>query len=39
MTKEVLIKVVIPGWMKRTGPEAKAFFNQHLAPHAGFSLP
>jgi TRAP-type C4-dicarboxylate transport system substrate-binding protein len=39
MTREVLTKVVIPGWMKRTGPEAKAFFNQHLAPHAGFSLP
>lgn len=39
MTKEVLTKVVIPGWMKRTGPEAKAFFNQYLAPHAGFSLP
>ena len=38
-TKEVLTKVVIPGWMKRTGPEAKAFFNQYLAPHAGFSLP
>ena len=39
MTKDVLTKVVIPGWMKRTGPDAKGFFNQYLAPHTGYSLP
>lgn len=39
MTKDVLTRVVIPGWMKRTGPDAKAFFNQYLAPHTGITLP
>jgi TRAP-type transport system periplasmic protein len=39
MTKDVLAKVVIPGWVKRTGPDAKPFFNQYLAPHAGYALP
>ena len=39
MTKDILTKVVLPGWMKRTGPEAKAFFNQYLTPHTGITLP
>jgi TRAP-type transport system periplasmic protein len=38
-TKDTLMKVVLPGWLKRAGPDAKAVFNQYLAPHAGFTVP
>jgi TRAP-type C4-dicarboxylate transport system substrate-binding protein len=37
--KEVTTKVVIPSWVKRAGPDAKAIFNQYLAPHSGITLP
>lgn len=36
--KEVTSKVVIPSWVKRAGPDAKAIFNQYLAPHSGITL-
>jgi TRAP-type C4-dicarboxylate transport system substrate-binding protein len=39
LTKETVSKVIIPSWVKRAGPDAKAIFNQYLAPHAGFTLP
>ena len=32
-------KVVLPSWIKRAGPDAKATFNQYLAPHSGITLP
>ena len=38
-TKDTLMKVVLPGWQKRAGSDAKAVFNQYLAPHAGFMVP
>jgi TRAP-type C4-dicarboxylate transport system substrate-binding protein len=38
-TKDVLTKVVLPSWAKRAGPDAKAVFNQYLAPHSGITLP
>ena len=38
-TRDVIHKVVLPGWIKRTGPDAKTIFNQYLAPHTGFTLP
>lgn len=37
--KKVSSEIVVPGWVKRSGPDAKAAFNQHLAPHTGFSIP
>ena len=39
LTKETVSKVIIPSWVKRAGPDAKAIFNQYLAPHAGITLP
>jgi len=39
MTKDILTKIVLPGWMKRTGPDARSFFNQYLSPHTGITLP
>jgi hypothetical protein len=39
LVKETATKVVLPSWLKRGGPDAKAIFNQYLAPHAGFSIP
>jgi TRAP-type C4-dicarboxylate transport system substrate-binding protein len=38
-TKDVVTRVVIPSWIKRGGPDAKATFNQYLAPHSGITLP
>ncbi|MBI4610895.1 MAG: TRAP transporter substrate-binding protein [Candidatus Rokubacteria bacterium] len=37
--RETLAKHVLPGWVKRAGPDAKLIFNQYLAPHAGMSVP
>jgi TRAP-type C4-dicarboxylate transport system substrate-binding protein len=37
--KETAIKVVLPSWLKRAGPDGKATFNQYLAPFAGFTVP
>jgi TRAP-type C4-dicarboxylate transport system substrate-binding protein len=37
--REVTTKHVVPGWLKRAGPEGKAAFNQLLAPHAGITIP
>ena len=39
LTRETVSKVIIPSWVKRAGPDAKAIFNQYLAPHAGITLP
>ncbi len=39
LTKDVVSKVVLPSWVKRSGPDAKAIFNQYLAPHSGIRLP
>jgi TRAP-type transport system periplasmic protein len=38
-TRDVVTRVVIPSWIKRGGPDAKATFNQYLAPHSGITLP
>lgn len=38
-TKDVTSNVVIPSWIKRAGPDAKAIFNQYLAPLSGITLP
>lgn len=38
LTKETVSKVIIPSWVKRASPDAKAVFNQYPAPHAGFTL-
>ena len=37
--KDTLMRVVLPNWLKRAGPDGKAVFNQYLAPHTGFTLP
>jgi TRAP-type C4-dicarboxylate transport system substrate-binding protein len=37
--REVTTKHVVPGWLKRSGPEARPVFNQYLAPHAGITIP
>jgi hypothetical protein len=37
--KEAVSKTVVPSWVKRSGPDAKAVFNQYLAPHSGFTIP
>lgn len=37
--REAAVKVIVPSWAKRSGPEARALFNQYIAPHAGFTLP
>lgn len=36
---DVVIKTVIPSWVKRAGPEAKSIFNQYIAPYSGYTLP
>jgi TRAP-type C4-dicarboxylate transport system substrate-binding protein len=38
-SKDVVHRVVIPSWLKRSGPDAKAVFNQYLAPLSGITLP
>jgi TRAP-type C4-dicarboxylate transport system substrate-binding protein len=37
--KDVVAKVVLPSWLKRSGPDAKAIFNQYLAPYSGITVP
>jgi TRAP-type C4-dicarboxylate transport system substrate-binding protein len=37
--REALQKSVLPGWVKRTGAEGKAAFNDVLAPFTGFTAP
>jgi TRAP-type C4-dicarboxylate transport system substrate-binding protein len=37
--KDVVTRVVIPSWIKRGGPDARATFNQYMAPHSGITLP
>jgi len=37
--KEAVKNVVVPGWVKRTGPDGKQVFNQYVAPYAGFTIP
>jgi TRAP-type C4-dicarboxylate transport system substrate-binding protein len=37
--KDVVTKVVLPSWLKRSGPDGKAIFNQYLAPHSGITVP
>ena len=37
--REVTLKHGVPAWVQRAGPDGKAAFNQHLAPHAGFTIP
>jgi TRAP-type C4-dicarboxylate transport system substrate-binding protein len=39
VVREALTKHVLPGWVKRAGPDAKAVFNQYLAPHTGITVP
>jgi TRAP-type transport system periplasmic protein len=37
--KDVMMKVVLPNWLKRAGPDAKPIFNQYLAPYSVLTLP
>lgn len=36
---DVVVKTVIPSWIKRAGPDAKAIFNRYIAPYSGYTLP
>lgn len=36
--KDALTRTVLPGWVKRAGPDGKSVFNQYLAPHAGITV-
>ncbi|MFQ5840456.1 MAG: TRAP transporter substrate-binding protein [Candidatus Methylomirabilales bacterium] len=38
-TRKAVISAVIPGWVKRAGPEAKPVFNKYIAPYAGYKIP
>jgi TRAP-type transport system periplasmic protein len=38
-SRDTLMKVVLPNWLKRAGPDGKAVFNQYLAPYSGITLP
>jgi TRAP-type C4-dicarboxylate transport system substrate-binding protein len=37
--KDVMTKLVLPSWLKRAGPDARAVFQQYLAPHSALTLP
>jgi len=37
--RDVMLKTVVPSWAKRAGPDARALFDQYIAPHSGFKLP
>lgn len=37
--REATVKQVVPGWLKRAGPDARALFDQYIGPHAGITLP
>ena len=37
--KDVMMKTVLPNWLKRAGPDAKPIFNQYLAPFSVLTLP
>jgi TRAP-type C4-dicarboxylate transport system substrate-binding protein len=39
VVKDVVTKVVLPSWLKRSGPDGKAIFNQYLAPYSGITVP
>jgi TRAP-type C4-dicarboxylate transport system substrate-binding protein len=34
--REASQRVIVPSWVRRAGPDAKAVFNQYIAPYAGF---
>ncbi len=36
-TRDALQKVILPSWVKRSGPDAKAVFNQYIAPISGIT--
>jgi len=37
--RDAAVGTIVPSWVKRSGPDAKAVFNQYIAPHAGFQVP
>jgi TRAP-type C4-dicarboxylate transport system substrate-binding protein len=37
-TREAVTNVVVPSWTKRAGADAKAIFNQYIAPYSGITL-
>jgi TRAP-type C4-dicarboxylate transport system substrate-binding protein len=37
--KDVMTSSVLPSWLKRAGPDARAVFGQYLAPHSVLTLP
>jgi TRAP-type C4-dicarboxylate transport system substrate-binding protein len=39
VVRDAAVGTVLPSWVKRSGPDAKAIFNQYLAPHTGFQAP
>ncbi len=38
-SRDAVRQAVVPGYVKRAGPEGKALFNQYLAPYSGFTIP
>jgi TRAP-type C4-dicarboxylate transport system substrate-binding protein len=39
LVKDAVGKTVLPSWIKRAGPDAKAAFNEYLAPLSGITVP
>ncbi len=39
VVRDVVQNTVVPSWAKRAGPDAKAVFNQYIAPYSGSKLP
>jgi TRAP-type C4-dicarboxylate transport system substrate-binding protein len=37
--REATTRQVVPGWLKRAGPDAQGVFNQYIGPAAGIALP
>jgi TRAP-type C4-dicarboxylate transport system substrate-binding protein len=37
--REILVKTVLPGWLKRCGPQCAQVWNQTLGPTSGVDLP
>ena len=37
--REILVKTVLPGWLKRCGPQCAQVWKQTLGPTSGVDLP
>ena len=38
VVNDILKEVIVPSWVKRSGPDAKPTFNKYIAPYVGFKL-